>query len=525
MPRRGEKPDRLEERLYDAKHGRGSLARRLTLLLQPVDESNPRSRYDNRYEFQSAPYQQDPVAKCIRAGIRKLNGDPERYVIMSNVNIRIAAFTSKAPIWPPNAEDSNRIKLYTFFQDEHEFLATVTICVQPRQGPLTLDKIHVREARRWTPIEQWLVKLADPAILKKRSTSSITYFVNRRSGRVFRLMDLPVELRLAIFELVISPSGEVYPINMVFRRPWSPGTIISKQEREKNTLSLGFGYNSKDTDRFKAGFIVPNSRSQPQEVSAGSQAPSLALLCVSKQIKQECLRAGWEGLKRCFVNCEIFAAVADSKLEPIKITRQLSSRFDRDLPLGAAFPRPDPEDGYLGHPWGTIHEETSCQTVLTDWIMTFAFDHIKHIRDVDLVGFVKKPQKEMWLRRLARQRAEEDYDFDYAAAINAILTAPSVQLPPTCVCRKRCINLDRDRNNTSPDGYGRYNSRWSRDYFSKHTRFDFEDGRDNDARILKPHVSDREIQPGQGFAELTVDQTPSRLKKTQDLGSKTAGGT
>lgn len=461
MPRRGEKPDRLEERLYDARHGRGNLARRLTLLLQPGDESNPRSRYDNRYEFQSAPYQKDPVAKCIRAGIRKLNGDPEHYVIMSNVNIRIAASTSKAPIWPPNAEDSNRIKLYTFFQDEHEFPATVAICVQPRQGPLTLDKIHVREARRWTPIEQWLVKLADLAILKKRSTSSITYFVNRRSGRVFRLMDLPVELRLAIFELVIFPSGEVYPINMVFRRPWSPGTIISKQERENDTLSLGFGYNSKDTDRFKAGFIVPNSGSQPQEVSAGSQAPSLALLCVSKQIKQECLRAGWEGLKRCFVNCEIFAAVADSKLGValqfnvlgrIQLNFTMKSWFSffglevnptfiqnpskslgnylRDLTetcrLELRFR--DPEDGYLGHPWGTTHEETSCQIVLTDWIMTFAFDHIKHIRHVDLVGFVKKPQKEMWLRRLARQRTEEDYDFDYAAAINAILTAPSVQL-------------------------------------------------------------------------------------------------
>jgi hypothetical protein len=84
----------------------------------------------------------------------------------------------------------------------------------------------------------------------------------------------------------------------------------------------------------------------------------------------------------------------------------------------------DPDDGYLSHPWGGSHERTACQTIMIDWIVTFAFEYINHIVPVNLVCYVKKPQKDMWLNRLARQRTDKHSNFDHATAINAILAIP-----------------------------------------------------------------------------------------------------
>jgi hypothetical protein len=36
---------------------------------------------------------------------------------------------------------------------------------------------------------------------------------------------------------------------------------------------------------------------------------------------------------------------------------------------------------------------------------------------INLVGCIKKPQKEKWLGMLARQRKDADYEFDHKAAI------------------------------------------------------------------------------------------------------------
>jgi hypothetical protein len=374
---------------------------------------------------------------------------------MSNVNIRLAPSTSKPPIWPPNATDDNKVKLYTFFQDEHEFPATVAVRISPRQGPLTMEKVQVRETRRWTPIKEWLVKLADSSILWKRNTSSITYFVNKRSGRTFRLMDLPTELRLMVLERALVAGTEVYPLSMVHQRKW--GSDIPMQERQASHLTLGLGYDSKLSNQSRLGYTIPQNGGNSFEVPYTVPAPELALLYVSKQVKDETLKAGWEGLKRCFIDHEVFAAVADSKIgvatrfnilgriqlsftmkswfkffglevDPIffqdpsnSIGRYLGS-LEKTCRLELRFR--DPDDGYLGHPWGKSHERTACQTVMIDWIMTFAFEHINHIVPINLVGYVKKPQKDMWLNRLARQRTDKDYNFDHASAVNAILATP-----------------------------------------------------------------------------------------------------
>jgi hypothetical protein len=68
------------------------------------------------------------------------------------------------------------------------------------------------------------------------------------------------------------------------------------------------------------------------------------------------------------------------------------------------------------------------QTVMIDWIMTLAFEYIKHIKYVDLVGYIKVPQRAKWTDILARQRNEIGYEFGHLAAVSAIFVTPVEQL-------------------------------------------------------------------------------------------------
>lgn len=83
----------------------------------------------------------------------------------------------------------------------------------------------------------------------------------------------------------------------------------------------------------------------------------------------------------------------------------------------------DPCDGYNEHPWDL--EETMCQGHLVNWVMIFAFEHIIHVKRIKLVGYITRPHREKRLDIISRHKGEVDFNFDYAAAIHAILnTAP-----------------------------------------------------------------------------------------------------
>jgi hypothetical protein len=86
----------------------------------------------------------------------------------------------------------------------------------------------------------------------------------------------------------------------------------------------------------------------------------------------------------------------------------------------------DPDDGYNGDPFSSTI--TFCQTVMIDWKMTLAFEYIKHNKYVDLVGYIKVPQRAKWTDIHARQRNEIGYEFDHVAAVSAIFVTPVEQL-------------------------------------------------------------------------------------------------
>jgi len=135
-----------QSRLYEALWGDHSQVRRFTLLIQPANATFLNERYGYTYKFKPAPYQDDPVFDCIKEAIAQLNGDPEHGVRMCNHNFWVRASTNAPPIWPPSPSDEDlEVKFYTFFRDEQEFPATAPVSVISREGPLTVDKLHVRE--------------------------------------------------------------------------------------------------------------------------------------------------------------------------------------------------------------------------------------------------------------------------------------------------------------------------------------------------------------------------------------------
>lgn len=229
-------------------------------------------------------------------------------------------------------------------------------------------------------------------------------------------------------------------------------------ERRNAHLSLGIGYQAR-YGSLGGMMDLCEGRNIPLEHREVISAPDLALLYVSKQVQTEALKAGWEGVKRCFLASSMFTIVADSNigvaqrfniLGRIELSFTMKDWFkffgltvdptllqNASASLGAylsaledtcklALRFRDPDDGILGDPWKT--GSTTCQTVLIDWVVTFALPHIKHIKRINLTGCIKVPQKKKWMEILAKQRGSSHCTFDHAAAVSSILSTPAADL-------------------------------------------------------------------------------------------------
>ena len=231
-------PDGLaqpHDRIADA---RKTFARDFTMMLQRSDPISEQVG-EYTYTFQTVPQQTDPVIELIRSTIRRLNQHPEHGLRMCNNDIQVFATTSAPPIWPNTLHGSeNEVKFYTFLQECKVPPATVPISIHLREDWLSSEQLRVRTKGQWIPLEQWLLGLADDEVLRRRSLESQTSFYYQRNGKHFRLMDLPVELRLMIFEYTIAPAGEVYPLYI------NNGPIADQR------IILGVGYDPQSLPPF-----------------------------------------------------------------------------------------------------------------------------------------------------------------------------------------------------------------------------------------------------------------------------------
>jgi hypothetical protein len=90
------------------------------------------------------------------------------------------------------------------------------------------------------------------------------------------------------------------------------------------------------------------------------------------------------------------------------------------------------DDGSRFSPWENSSTGNSpdecCQRVMVDWVMTFAWPFIMHLRKVIINGAVKKDSKTKWDQILAMPTKTKANYIDYAADERAILNTPSSQL-------------------------------------------------------------------------------------------------
>jgi hypothetical protein len=275
----------------------------------------------------------------------------------------------------------------------------------------------------------------------------------------FRLMDLAVEIRLYIFEQVLGGS-----------------TIFPE--------------------------AVPGPRFR-SHITMGKEA-NYAIFLVSKQVRAEALRAGWEGTRKCFMcpwDCEEVMEIASWRPPPynwiakmelnlatsdwfvffgIRISpdeRHLEHENSEVCPLQSIPTLRDlqltfrsPYDSGNSSPWyenavrsdilqyfiaplpgtdrTTLADKVSqpCYRIIPDWVLTFAFPYIKHIPKIRLAGCIKTDVRKRWEQVLAeeyhRKEGERDHRTDKFNWEEAVARIKSldVSVPPLCTCPMPCTS-------------------------------------------------------------------------------------
>ncbi|KAF1992578.1 hypothetical protein K402DRAFT_416225 [Aulographum hederae CBS 113979] len=105
-------------------------------------------------------------------------------------------------------------------------------------------------------------------------------------------------------------------------------------------------------------------------------------------------------------------------------------------------------------PWDDESEPVACLKVLVDWILSYAFRHIKQIPHVYLEGCIKDSVRAKWepaLKDYQRYGTEPKID------LSAIRKLPDDNFPPKCKCTTSCVFISavpNDKKQAKPcDGY------------------------------------------------------------------------
>ncbi|KAF1911213.1 hypothetical protein BDU57DRAFT_543574 [Ampelomyces quisqualis] len=460
-----------------AKRKGGELENRyLTVAIQPPpdDKLDEVDHGDNKYmyKFRPLPPQSDPVLHLMKTITRELN---RNNMAFAAAHVRIHASTPAPPFWPIDpARPYYDAKLYTFIMNEYlesfearyyrEFPITAAVCVHTTIGCLDKDAVYIKIGNDWQHFRKWLLSKCHPKQALGVCAQRMWWKLN---GKKFRLLDLPAELRVMIFERVLGP--RVYPLSTI------PGYNDRDSNAHQNaTVCWGLGFYTADARRRQRipGWLWGG---HPHTIAGPSVSqPNLAILQLNKQIHAEALRAGWEGSCKCFFSPRQFQSVIEARhpmpnydwLSKVVLDFTMEGWFEffgiktfeyfhldlseshgamlRGIPMVKSLELlfRSPDDGWHFGPWspgwGASGPYTCCQRVMVDWIMTVAWPYVKHLPKVMVGGAVKRDSETKWNNLLALALKDKDAVFDHARNEWAIFNTPPTHLPPPCSCRTPC---------------------------------------------------------------------------------------
>jgi len=138
-------------------------------------------------------------------------------MLFAATSVTVRNLTLSPVIWPSTRENSGwSSKLYTFKERLEEFPLTVRVSIIKRDFDLllTADMIRVLFRGKWKPLKTWLLEW-----VQEDNRFPFTSIHNRpnyvqqtwwcKNGKVFRLMDLPQEIRFIILKHALG--GFIHP--------------------------------------------------------------------------------------------------------------------------------------------------------------------------------------------------------------------------------------------------------------------------------------------------------------------------
>ncbi|KAL1801640.1 hypothetical protein ACET3X_001982 [Alternaria dauci] len=402
-----------------------------------------------KYEFRPLPCQNDPVIREIVRLIRALNLKDMEF---ANMRFRVSPTDESAPFWLALPDYSTYCsKLYTFVDDYEEFPLTAWVNFCPGlPGPIA-DNLYLKIGTKWVLLKDWLLssyksiyRFSDPDGLVGEKGYRAQRKWWRVNGKPFRLFDLPAEVRMTLFEFALGP--RIYPLD----------------ESSSDSVRLGVGF---------ANYLDTTVRGYQTVTGCSAHEPNIALLSINRQMHTEALQAGWENTRKCFFSPDRFDFVLDSSMRPkynwlnhpildftmegwfqvldletrphfhkrnSKTFGTLVSKLNKLSTLQLWFRSPDDGSSFYPHAIRNILHDTSihnanntdgriicCQRIMVDWIMTFAWPHVKdlHAR-VTVGGILEKNTKDKWNELLALSAENKLHAIDQEATEQAILDSP-----------------------------------------------------------------------------------------------------
>ncbi|KAK3062433.1 hypothetical protein LTS18_004057 [Coniosporium uncinatum] len=286
----------------------------------------------------------------------------------------------------------------------------------------------------------------------------------------FDFQSLSGELRNQVYGYLLGPSIDVCASGYSRDWCWDVERIITGRDDKgcmDNTRSPGgMAFSRQRSERYAEYGSPSVLLDYTVHRRSPSDTPVMAVLFLNRQIREEALSLGWQNSQLVLTHVNQIRAFATwfprsgyEQLQSLRLdlrNNQLLSFFGADLPgiydsyvpeetfgsarvlqtipqlkhlvlhvdspMAAAEYDPWKNEFKHHYRWWADLPATSCHRILIDWALAFAFEYIKDIPKIELIGYIKTSIRIKWEQRLAEYKAGKEVDV--VGEIDAIKKLP-----------------------------------------------------------------------------------------------------